>query len=205
LKNYNIIIIGAGPIGLACGIEAEKRNISYLIHEKGCLVNSLFHYPTNMVYFSTSDRLEIGDVPFVSHGDKPTRRESLEYYRRVADSWKLKINTYEKVEVIEQSGNEFKVITNKEIYSADKIIIATGARPRSVSAIPVDKKNIITSTEAMILEKLPEELIIIGAGAIGVEFAYFYSVLGTKVTIIEMMKNILQRLSQSLALLMPAQ
>jgi len=107
LKNHKIIIIGAGPIGLACGVEAEKKNIDYLIIEKGCLVNSLFHYPTNMVYFSTSDRLEIGNVPFVSHGDKPTRRESLEYYRRVADSWKLKINTYEKVESIEQSSDEF--------------------------------------------------------------------------------------------------
>jgi thioredoxin reductase (NADPH) len=126
MKKLEVIIIGAGPIGLACGIEAEKRNIDYLIIEKGCLVNSLFHYPTNMVFFSTSDRLEIGDVPFVSHGDKPTRRESLEYYRRVADSWKLKINTFEKVESIEQSGDEFKVITNKETYSANNIIIATG-------------------------------------------------------------------------------
>jgi thioredoxin reductase (NADPH) len=126
LHKHKLIIIGAGPIGLACGIEAEKRNINYLILEKGCLVNSLFHYPTNMVFFSTSDRLEIGDVPFVSHGDKPTRRESLEYYRRAADSWKLKINTYEKVEAIEQTGKEFKVITSKETYLANKIIIATG-------------------------------------------------------------------------------
>ncbi len=93
----NTIIIGAGPIGLTCGIEAVKRNISYLIIEKGCIVNSVFNYPVNMTFFSTSDRLEIGGVPFVSHGDKPTRREALEYYRRVVDAWKLKINTYEKV------------------------------------------------------------------------------------------------------------
>ncbi|MBK9097208.1 MAG: YpdA family putative bacillithiol disulfide reductase [bacterium] len=126
MKNYKVIIIGAGPIGLACGIEAEKRNIDYLIIEKGCLVNSLFHYPTNMIFFSTSDRLEIGDVPFVSHGDKPTRRESLEYYRRVADAWKLKINTYENVESIERTEKQFKVITNKNVYSASNVIIATG-------------------------------------------------------------------------------
>lgn len=126
MKNYKVIIIGAGPIGLACGIEAEKRNIDYLMVEKGCLVNSLFHYPTNMVYFSTSDRLEIGDVPFVSHGDKPTRRESLEYYRRVADAWKLKINTYEKVEGIERAEKQFNVTTNKNVYSSSKIIVATG-------------------------------------------------------------------------------
>jgi len=126
MNHHEVIIIGAGPIGLACGIEAEKRKLDYLIIEKGCLVNSLFHYPTNMIYFSTSDRLEIGDVPFLSHGDKPTRRESLEYYRRVADSWKLKINTYEKVESIEGTENQFKVVTNKNAYSASKVIIATG-------------------------------------------------------------------------------
>ena len=83
---HDVLIVGAGPIGLACGIEAAKRNMSYLILEKGCLVNSLFHYPTNMTFFSTSDRLEIGDVPFVSHGDKPTRRESLAYYRGVKEA-----------------------------------------------------------------------------------------------------------------------
>jgi thioredoxin reductase (NADPH) len=80
---YDVIIIGAGPIGLSCGIEAEKRKLRYLIIEKGCLVNSIYNYPINMTFFSTSDRLEIGGIPFVSHGDKPTRREALEYYRRV--------------------------------------------------------------------------------------------------------------------------
>ena len=79
-NNFDVIIIGAGPIGLRCGIEAVNRNLSYLIIDKGCLVNSIYNYPTNMTFFSTSDRLEIGEVPFVSHGDKPTRREALEYY-----------------------------------------------------------------------------------------------------------------------------
>lgn len=123
---YNVLIIGAGPIGLACGIEASKRNMSYLILEKGCLVNSLFHYPTNMTFFSTSDRLEIGDVPFVSHGDKPTRRESLEYYRRVKDAWKLKVNSFEKVLSIKKNSFGFEVKSEKRIYSAKNIIIATG-------------------------------------------------------------------------------
>jgi thioredoxin reductase (NADPH) len=123
---YNVLIIGAGPIGLACGIEASKRNMSYLILEKGCLVNSLFHYPTNMTFFSTSDRLEIGDVPFVSHGDKPTRRESLEYYRRVKDAWKLNVNSFEKVLSIKNNSNGFEVKSEKNSYSAKKIIVATG-------------------------------------------------------------------------------
>lgn len=123
---YNVLIIGAGPIGLACGIEAAKRNMSYLILEKGCLVNSLFHYPTNMTFFSTSDRLEIGDVPFVSHGDKPTRRESLEYYRRVKDAWKLNVNSFEKVLSIKKNTGGFEVLSEKNSYSAEKIIIATG-------------------------------------------------------------------------------
>ena len=123
---YDIIIIGAGPIGLASGIEAVKRNLSHLIIEKGCLVNSIFHYPTNMTFFSTSERLEIGDVPFVSHGDKPTRREALEYYRRVKSSWKLNVNTYEKVSNIDGEPGDYVITTDKNKYYCKYIIIATG-------------------------------------------------------------------------------
>lgn len=123
---FNTIIIGAGPIGLTCGIEATKRNLSYIIFDKGCIVNSLFNYPVNMTFFSTSDRLEIGTVPFISHGDKPTRREALEYYRRVVDVWKLKINTYEKVLSIIKKNNYFTVTTSKNEYQAENVIIATG-------------------------------------------------------------------------------
>jgi thioredoxin reductase (NADPH) len=125
-KSFDVVIIGAGPIGLSCGIEAVKNNLSHLIIEKGCLVNSIFHFPTNMVFFSTSDRLEIGDVPFVSHGDKPTRREALEYYRRVKNAWNLNVNTYEEVISIERDQDLFLVTTNKEKYSARFIIISTG-------------------------------------------------------------------------------
>ncbi len=123
---YDAVIIGAGPIGLACGVEAVKRNMSHLIIEKGCLVNSIFHYPTNMTFFSTSERLEIGDVPFVSHGDKPTRRESLEYYRRVKNSWNLNVNTYETVTDIKEDDSGFYIITDKGRYGCHNLIIATG-------------------------------------------------------------------------------
>ena len=111
---------------MKCGIQAERRKISYLIIEKGCLVNSVYNYPTNMTFFSTSERLEIGTVPFVSHSDKPTRREALEYYRRVKDSWKLKINTYEKVINVSGEKNNFTVETDKGKYNCKKIIVSTG-------------------------------------------------------------------------------
>lgn len=123
---FDVIIIGAGPIGLCCGIEAVKNNLSHLIFDKGCLVNSIFHYPTNMTFFSTSDRLEIGDVPFVSHGDKPTRREALEYYRRVSDAWKLNVHTFEKVIDVINEENNFKITTKKGEYFSKYLILATG-------------------------------------------------------------------------------
>jgi bacillithiol disulfide reductase len=125
-KHFAIIIIGGGPIGLACGIEAKKAGLDYLILEKGCLVNSLYNYPSNMTFFSTSERLEIGGVPFVSNNPKPTRPEALEYYRRVAQSFELKIHLFEKVNEVKDNHPGFTVVTNKDLYKADHIIIATG-------------------------------------------------------------------------------
>ena len=125
-KKYDVLIVGAGPIGLACGIEARRRNLEHIIIDKGCLVNSIFHYPTNMTFFSTSDRLEIGEVPFISHGTKPTRREALEYYRRVVSAWKLNVKTYERVINISGEMNNFQVETEKNSYLARMVIVATG-------------------------------------------------------------------------------
>ena len=122
----DILIVGAGPIGLACGIEAEKANLSYEIIDKGCLVNSLYNYPKNMTFFSTSDRLEIGEVPFISHNPKPTRSEALEYYRRVASSWKLNTRLYEQIEQVEKKEGQFTVRSSKEVYQSKNLIIATG-------------------------------------------------------------------------------
>jgi len=111
---------------LACGIEAEKKGLSYLILDKGTLVNSLYHYPMNMTFFSTSDKLEIGNIPFISHNAKPTRSEALEYYRRVASHWKLNLNLYEEVTYIHPSQNTFELTTSKTSYKAAHLIIATG-------------------------------------------------------------------------------
>ena len=122
----DIIIIGAGPIGLACGISAEDKNLDYLIIEKGTLVNSLFNYPLNMSFFSTSDRLEIGEIPFISQQPKPTRAEALEYYRRVTSSEKLKVNLYEEIINIIKTVEGFNIKTSKGKYSAKAVIVATG-------------------------------------------------------------------------------
>lgn len=126
MNNYDVIIIGAGPIGLACGLEAQEAGLSYLILEKGCLVNSLYNYPANMTFFSTSERLEIGDVPFVSNNAKPTRAEALEYYRRVAVHRKLAINLFETVESVTSQENLYQITTSKAQYSCKSIVIATG-------------------------------------------------------------------------------
>ena len=125
-KLYDVIIIGGGPIGLACGIEAKKKGLSYLILEKGVLVNSLYDYPVNMTFFSTSERLEIGNVPFVSNNNKPTRSEALEYYRRIVTSFDLNIHLFEKVTDVKNIGDHFKITTPKSEYESLNIIVSTG-------------------------------------------------------------------------------
>ncbi len=122
----DVLIVGGGPIGLACALEAKKAGLSYLILEKGVLVNSLYHYPSNMTFFSTSERIEIGDIPFVSNNAKPTRPEALEYYRRIAVSQKLHIHLQEPVTEVERSGDNYKVSTPLSSYLARNLIIATG-------------------------------------------------------------------------------
>ncbi|MEY5045232.1 MAG: YpdA family putative bacillithiol disulfide reductase [Bacteroidota bacterium] len=125
-QDYDVLIIGAGPIGLACGIACTEAGLSYLIVDKGPLVNSLYNYPLNMTFFSTSDRLEIGNVPFISHSPKPTRSEALEYYRRVALHWKLNISLYESIQDVEKENDFFFVRSSKHVYKARNIVIATG-------------------------------------------------------------------------------
>lgn len=122
----DILIIGGGPIGLACALEAQKNHLSYLIIEKGCLVNSLYHYPANMTFFSTSELLEIGGIPFVSNNPKPVRPEALEYYRRVATSNHVYIHLFEKVLEIKPDSNGYMVHSDKSNYEAKYVIIATG-------------------------------------------------------------------------------
>ena len=122
----DLIIIGAGPIGLSCGIEAKKNNLEYLIIDKGMLVNSIFNYPTNTTFFSTSDKLEIGDIPFISHNVKPTRTEALEYYRRVSNSWELNLSLYNEVLKIKNENDYFSITTQNGKFESRNIVICTG-------------------------------------------------------------------------------
>jgi thioredoxin reductase (NADPH) len=125
------VIVGAGPTGLACGIELKLRGLNAVLIEKGCVVNSLYHYPTNMVFFTTPELLEIGNIPMTSLNEKPNRIEALKYYRRVADHFKLDIHQYEKVDTIGGSDGAFDVRTTDRYgcqhrYNTRKMILATG-------------------------------------------------------------------------------
>jgi len=131
LNSVDAVIVGAGPTGLACGIELKQRGRSALIIDKGCVVNSIYHYPTNLVFFTTPELLEIGGIPMTSLNEKPNRHEALKYYRRVADYFKLNIHQYEQVDSIEGSDLNFTVRSTDRDgvhheYSARKVILATG-------------------------------------------------------------------------------
>src|SRR5664279_2600730 len=127
----DVLVVGAGPTGMACAIEAQKAGFTALIVDKGCLVNSIYRYPTNMVFFTTPELLEIGDIPFTTSLAKPTRLEALEYYRRVAEHYHLQIRQYEWVKTITGKDGEFRVTTTNrhnaiQDYRARKIVLATG-------------------------------------------------------------------------------
>src|ERR1700744_5438404 len=130
-ESFDVVVIGAGPTGLACPIDAPKAGFSAVNVDKGCLVNSLFNYPTNMVFFTTPELLEIGDIPFTTASAKPTRLEALEYYRRAADHYQLDIRQYEWVKTVTGEDGKFCVTTMGKggaihDYRARKIVVATG-------------------------------------------------------------------------------
>jgi thioredoxin reductase (NADPH) len=130
-ESFDVLVIGAGPTGMACAIEAQRAGFNAILIEKGCLVNSLFHYPANLVFFTTPELLEIGDIPFATPNAKPNRQEALEYYRNVAQHYRLKVRQYERVERVNGSDGAFRVRTldrhgRQQQHSARKLIVATG-------------------------------------------------------------------------------
>jgi thioredoxin reductase (NADPH) len=130
-EKLDVVVVGAGPTGLAGAIEAVKENLKVLVIEKGCLVNSIFHYPTEMIFYTSRELLEIGDIPMPSVNVKPTRAEALEYYRRVAEFFRLPIHLYERVTAVSGSDGHFQVLTQRDGgrrngYETRKIVFATG-------------------------------------------------------------------------------
>jgi thioredoxin reductase (NADPH) len=127
----DVLVIGAGPTGLACGIEAQKAGFKVLIVDKGCLVNSLFNYPTQMTFFTTPELLEIGDIPFSTANQKPTREEALEYYRKVAEHYHMPVNQYQWVKTVIGRDGDFEITATDRLgrvydYRTRKLIVATG-------------------------------------------------------------------------------
>ncbi|MGP8245445.1 MAG: YpdA family putative bacillithiol disulfide reductase [Bryobacteraceae bacterium] len=130
-ESVDALVVGAGPTGLACGIELQRRGVRTVLIEKGCVVNSIYNYPTNMVFFTTPELLEIGDIPMTSLNEKPNRHEALKYYRRVADHYKLDIRQYERVDRITGEDNAFEISSTDRYgcahsYRARKIVLASG-------------------------------------------------------------------------------
>lgn len=130
-ESFDALVVGAGPTGLACGIELQNRGVKAVLIEKGCVVNSIYHYPTNMSFFTTPELLEIGEIPMTSLNDKPNRTEALKYYRKVADHFRLDVRQYEKVDRIAGEDNAFEAHTTdklgcRHVYQARKIVLATG-------------------------------------------------------------------------------
>jgi thioredoxin reductase (NADPH) len=130
-QSFDAVVVGAGPTGLACGIELQRRGVNAVLLEKGCVVNSIYHYPTHMTFFTTPELLEIGDIPMTSLNDKPNRTEALKYYRRVADHYHLNIRQYERVDRMAGEDGAFQVFTTDRlgrlnVYHARKIVLSTG-------------------------------------------------------------------------------
>lgn len=126
MESFDAIVVGAGPTGLACGIELKQLGVRTVLIDKGCVVNSIYNYPTHMVFFTTPELLEIGGLPMTSLNEKPGRTEALKYYRRAAEHYHLDVHQYERVLKIEGDDRDFRVHTSKAVYRARKIVLATG-------------------------------------------------------------------------------
>ncbi len=186
MQSFDLIIIGAGPIGLACGIEAQRAGLSYLIIEKGTLVNSLYHYPANMTFFSTSERLEIGGIPFVSNNAKPARAEALEYYRRVAETFQLNMRLYEGVKSISacQPGG-YEITTEKSQYRTANIALATGFYDLPVLlGIPGEELPKVTHYYAEPHPYYRQKVVVVGANNSAVDAALETWRKGAEVTMV---------------------
>lgn len=194
MEILDLLIVGGGPIGLACGLEAQKANLNYLILEKGTLVNSLYHYPANMTFFSTSERLEIGKIPFVSNNAKPTRAEALEYYRRVTESRQLNLRLYETVTEIASQNIGFQIKTTKNNYRARCVALATGFYDIPVRlGIPGEDLPKVTHYYGEPHPYYRQKVVVVGANNSAVDAALETWRKGAEVTMVVRQKEIGER------------
>ncbi|MEC3907552.1 YpdA family putative bacillithiol disulfide reductase [Tamlana sp. 2201CG12-4] len=185
IEKTDIVIIGGGPIGIACALECKKRNWNYVVIEKGTLTNSLFNYPKNMTFFSTSEKLEIDDIPFISNNPKPNRDEALEYYRRVVLSNQLNINLYESVNSVKKEHGHFIISTNKSNYQSNQVIISTGFYdiPKLLN-VPGEHLNKVTHYYKEAHNYTLQDIVIVGASNSAVDAALEIYRKGGRVTMV---------------------
>jgi thioredoxin reductase (NADPH) len=193
-ENTDIVIIGGGPIGIACALECKKRGWNYVIIEKGALTNSLFNYPKNMTFFSTSEKLEIDEIPFISNNPKPNRDEALEYYRRVTTSNQLHINLYEKVLSVKKEDETFITKTNKGYYTSKQVIICTGFYdiPKLLN-VPGEHLDKVTHYYKEAHNYTLQDVIVVGASNSAVDAALEIYRKGGRVTMVIRGQNIGER------------
>ena len=163
-RHFDMIIIGGGPTGILCGWECKQAGLSYLILEKGALVHSLYNFPDQMTFFSTSTKLEIADTPFLSHHARPTRDEALEYYRRLVIDNELNINTFEEVRQVNHVSQYFKIQTHKDEYTARAVVVATGyySQPNQMN-IPGESLPKVSHYYKNPHDYIGKEVLIVGA------------------------------------------
>lgn len=195
MKNKkDIIIVGGGPIGIACALECKKRGWNYVVLEKGALTNSLFNYPKKMTFFSTSEKLEIDNIPFICNNPKPNRDEALEYYRRVVTSNNLNIHLYEKVNTIKKNGGVFSVFTDKNVYESNNVVIATGFYdiPKLLN-VPGENLPKVTHYYKEAHNYALQNVVVVGASNSAVDAALEIWRKGGRVTMVVRGKNIGER------------
>ncbi|WP_158855866.1 YpdA family putative bacillithiol disulfide reductase [Lunatibacter salilacus] len=188
----DVLIIGGGPIGLACGVEAQRAGLNYLIVEKGVLTNSIFNYPSNMTFFSTSEKLEMAGIPFMSISNKPNRTEALEYYRRIVKHYKLAIHLYEEVKQLQRTPEgEFEVLTSKANYLAEKLILATGFYDLpNTMGVPGEDLPKVSHYYKEPWPYIGQKLIVVGGGNSAVDVALETWRKGAEVTMVVMKPTI---------------
>lgn len=184
-KIYDVLIIGGGPSGLNVAIDASKANLDYIVLEKGVLVNSLYNFPANMTFFSTSRKLEVGDTPFISHLEKPTRMEALEYYRRLTDRWDIDVRLYEPVLSMQRLEDQeiYQIKSSKASYLARAVVVATGFydTPRKLN-VPGEELPKVTHYYNDPHPYVGQEVLVIGARNSACDAALETYYKGAKVT-----------------------